>query len=229
MCKDLVKTGDAQAKRRDRELDLWQVVLDQDPHLRLPVDMKWDLQQREQRRRAERKAAKKKAAKAREPDSGQKGSEGERESASDDESPIVKREKKGEECEPAWTHLTRPDTLPCGSVLTRFARAVWLHAPRTSAPELFWSTLRRQIIGFSDDMGWWPHVFWQELYGRWCQSMVVVAPTIAHQAVLLHRHIRFRRDFEAPDDSLFDDVVNAINVFRRSCVCSCFRNKLAEN
>ena len=40
MYKDLVKTGDAQAKRRDRELDLWQVVLDQDPRLRLPVDMK---------------------------------------------------------------------------------------------------------------------------------------------------------------------------------------------
>ena len=141
MYKDLVRTGAAQAKRRNQELDLWQVVLDQDPHLRLPADMKWDLQRHEQRRKSERKAAKKKAAKAHAPDSGAKGSDGERESASDDESPVVRREKKGEECEPAWTHLTQPDTLQCGSVLTRFARTVWLHAPRTSAPELFWSTL----------------------------------------------------------------------------------------
>ena len=127
MYKDLVKTGDAQAKRRDRELDLWQAVLDQDPRLRLPVDMKWDLQRRERRRKSERKAAKKKAARAHEPDSGPKGSDGERESASDDDSPIVRREKKGEECEPAWTRLTWPDTLQCGSVLTRFARTVWMH------------------------------------------------------------------------------------------------------
>ena len=39
-------------------------------------------------------------------------------------------------------------------------------------------------------------MFWQELYGQWCRSMVVVNPTIAHQTVLLHRHIRFRRDFQ---------------------------------
>ena len=39
-------------------------------------------------------------------------------------------------------------------------------------------------------------MFWQELYGQWCRSMVVVAPTIAHQAVLLHQHIRSRRDFQ---------------------------------
>ena len=45
-------------------------------------------------------------------------------------------------------------------------------------------------------MGWWPHIFWQELYGRWCQSMVVIAPTIAHQTVLLHRHVRSRREFQ---------------------------------
>ena len=137
MYKDLAKTGEAQAKRRDRELDLWQAVLDQDPHLRLPVDMKWDLQRREQRRKAERKAAKKKAAKACKHDSGKQGSEGEQESESDDESPVVRREKKGEECEPAWTRLIRPDTLQCGSVLARFARAVWLHTPRTSDQSCF--------------------------------------------------------------------------------------------
>ena len=90
---------------------MWQAVLDQDPHLWLPVDMKWDLQQQEQRRKAERKAAKKKAAKARKSDSGKQGSEGEQESASDDESPVVKHEKKGEECEPAWTRLIQPDML----------------------------------------------------------------------------------------------------------------------
>jgi hypothetical protein len=172
MYKDLVQTGDARAKRRDQELDLWQSILDQDPRLRLPVDMKWDLQRREQRRKSARKAAKKKAARAREPDLDPKGSDGERESASDDDSPTVRREKTGEDCEPAWTRLTRPDTLQCGSVLTRFARAVWLHAPRTSDPGLFWSTLRQQVVGSSDDMGWWPHIFWQELYGWWCQSIM---------------------------------------------------------
>ena len=141
MYKDLVKTGDAQAKRHDQELDLWQAVLDQDPHLRLPVDMNWALQRREQRRKSARKAAKKKAARAREPDLGPKGLDGEWELASDDDGPTVRREKKGEDCEPAWTRLTRPDTLRCGSVLTRFARAVWLHAPRTSELGLFWLTL----------------------------------------------------------------------------------------
>jgi hypothetical protein len=45
-------------------------------------------------------------------------------------------------------------------------------------------------------MGWWPHIFWQELYGRWCQSMVVIAPTIAHVTVLLHRHVRSRKEFQ---------------------------------
>ena len=76
MYKDLVKTGEAQAKQRDQELNLWQAVLDQDPCLWLPVDMKWDLQQREQRRKAERKAAKKKAAKACKPDSSKQESAG---------------------------------------------------------------------------------------------------------------------------------------------------------
>ena len=59
MYKDLVKTGEAQAKRCDRELDLWQAVLDHDPRLRLPVDMKWDLQRWEHQRKAAQKAAKK--------------------------------------------------------------------------------------------------------------------------------------------------------------------------
>ena len=62
MYTDLLKTEEAQTKRRDRELDLWQEILDQDPRLRLPVDMKWDLQRRERRRKAEQKAAKKQAA-----------------------------------------------------------------------------------------------------------------------------------------------------------------------
>ena len=95
-----------------------------------------------------------------------------------------------------WTRLLRPGTLQCGSVLTGFARSVWLHAPRTADSDLFWSDLRRQVVEFDGDAGWWPHVFWQELYGRWRQSMVVIAPTIAHQAVLLHRHIRSGQDFQ---------------------------------
>ena len=78
MYKDLVKTGDAQVKRRDQELDLWQAVLDQDLRLRLPMDMNWDLQRREQRRKSAWRAAKKKAARAREPNSGPQGLDGER-------------------------------------------------------------------------------------------------------------------------------------------------------
>ena len=117
------------------------------------------------------------------------------ESASDDKGPMTAREKKGEESAPVWTRLLRPDTLQCGSILTRFARAVWLHAPLTSDPALFWSGLRRQVAGFDGNEGWWPHVFWQELCGQWCQSMVVIAPTMTHQTVLLHRHIRPGQDF----------------------------------
>ena len=104
-------------------------------------------------------------------DLGKQGSAGEQESESDDGSLVVRREKKGEECEPAWTRLIWPDTLQCGSVLTRFARAVWLHAPRTSDPDLFWSTLRRQVTGLSEDTGW-------------CMAACVLAGTLCQWSVV---------------------------------------------
>ena len=76
------------------------------------------------------------------------------ESESDNEGPKAAHERNGEESAPVWTRLLRPGTLQCGSVLTRFARAVWLHVSRTTDSDLFWSDLRRQVAGFDEDAGW---------------------------------------------------------------------------
>ena len=62
--------------------------------------------------------------------------------------------------------------------------------PASSSPTgIYWDLVRQTLTSMQLSIDDWLHVFWQELYSQ-------CAPTITHQTVLLHQHIRSRRDFQ---------------------------------